>query len=221
MFKLESCGEGGGGSPVKKKGKGKKKSFLNIVENYFLWTVLRVDILCWSSLIITSAIYNQNTQRASSDQLICWLWPRLSFASCSRRVCVPVGVCVGPSARSCHSRFGWLGAGPRRGRGEPQRGSRRPHTRICSLSLSWAHLQAVLFFIQKTHSIKCRLNKHENALERACVHNWDLGITEHWICTNTHVTRRLLMEAAVAQRAWTGLWINAHHIWGKSVHLCN
>lgn len=48
-----------------------KKSFLNIVENYFLWTVLRVDILCWSSLIITSAIYNQNTQQASSIQLIC------------------------------------------------------------------------------------------------------------------------------------------------------
>lgn len=77
MFKLES--EGGGELVVvvwrepckKKKKKREKKSFLNIVENYFLWTVLRVDILCWSSLIITSAIYNQNTQQAGSDRLIC------------------------------------------------------------------------------------------------------------------------------------------------------
>lgn len=70
MFKLKWEGGGAGvGSSVKERKK--KKSFLNIVENYFLWTVLRVDILCWSSLIITSAIYNQNTQQASSDQLIC------------------------------------------------------------------------------------------------------------------------------------------------------
>ena len=136
MFKLE------GGGAVEKEGE--KKSFLNIVENYFLWTVLRVDILCWSSLIITSAIYNQNTQQASSDQLICWLWPRLSLASCSRCVCVPVGVCVGPSVRSCHWRFGWLDTGPCIRVGWTLR---RPHTHICSLSLSWAYLQAVLIYI--------------------------------------------------------------------------
>lgn len=92
MFKLEREGGWvGAGSSVKQRQK-KKKSFLNIVENYFLWTVLRVDILCWSSLIITSAIYNQNTQQASSDQLICWLWPQLSSAS--RSECVSMRACL-------------------------------------------------------------------------------------------------------------------------------
>lgn len=110
------------GNCVKEGKKGKEKSFLNIVENYFLWTVLRVDILCWSSLIITSAIYNQNTQQASSDQLICWLWPQLSFASCFKSVCVRVCVCVGLPVCFCHLRVWWLGTGPWQGWSEPQCG---------------------------------------------------------------------------------------------------
>lgn len=68
------------------------------------------------------------------------------------------------------------------------------------------------FFIQKTHSIKCRLNKHGNALERACVHNCNLGITEHLICSCMHVTGRLLLEMVIAQRSWSEVWINVHHI---------
>lgn len=140
MFKLKRDGKGVGvGSSAKGR---KKKSFLNIVENYFLWTVLRVDILCWSSLIITSAIYNQNTQWASSDQLICWLWPQPSYASCLMCVCV----CC------CHLRLGWLGAGPWQGWGEPLRGwGDRTHAHVPSLFD--IHIYSVLFCIQAEHPL--------------------------------------------------------------------
>lgn len=140
MFKLK--GWAGVKWGAARRRESEKKSFLNIVENYFLWTVLRVDILCWSSLIITSAIYNQNTQRASSDQLICWLWPQLSSASCTVYVCV----CVCLFA-VCHLRLGWLGTGPWQGWGETLWGwGDRTHAHVPTLS--YTHLHAAFFFFR-------------------------------------------------------------------------
>lgn len=89
---------------------------LNLKKKYdFLWTILRVDILCSSSLIITSTIYNQNTQRAGSDQLICWSWQQ-SF----------ILLCTAATSE-------WGDSAESQG-GEPQGWSRQEHTDLLHLS---------------------------------------------------------------------------------------